>query len=261
MTARFILPKMVTQSPIVEHKLIDDMVWRMDFSAPEMVKQTLPGQFIHVRIPDNAQPFLRRPLSVCNIDKKTGTMSVIYRIVGDGTRRLSLLKKGDIVDCMGPLGTGFKLDAKKPLLIGGGMGIAPLVYLAEALAPNPVEIILGGRNKQELFWTDFFSKSCKQIHITTDDGSLGTKGFATDALPKILESGNFDAIYTCGPEPMMRGVAKIAKQHNISCQVSLEAHMACGVGACLSCTCETSGGKRAKICTDGPVFEASEVFI
>lgn len=254
------MSKLVVQAPIVEHLLIDDMVWRMDFSAPEIAKQSSPGQFVHICIPARNQPFLRRPLSISNINKQIGTISVIYRIVGDGTRRLAELKTGEKIDCMGPLGTGFSLDAKKPLLVGGGMGIAPLVYLAESFEQNPVEVLLGGRNKRELFWKDLFTKNCKQIHLTTDDGSLGTKGFVTTLLPQLLEKANYDAIYACGPQPMMETVAKMARERKIPCQVSLEAHMACGVGACLSCTFEATDGKRRKICTDGPVFDAMEVF-
>jgi dihydroorotate dehydrogenase electron transfer subunit len=140
------------------------------------------------------------------------------------------------------------------------MGIAPLVFLASALCPRPIEILMGGRTLQEMFWADIFSELCQKVHITTDDGTLGTRGFTLDMLPQVLEKGHYDMIYTCGPEVMMRGVAKLAQQFTVPCQVSLEEHMACGVGACLSCTCQASDGKRRKICSDGPVFWSEEVF-
>lgn len=254
-----ILPKLVEQAVIVEHKELTGAVREIILAAPQIAAETRPGQFVHVRIAKTLEPLLRRPLSISKADKERGTLHIIYRIVGRGTALLSELKPGDSLDCMGPLGNGFTLQGKRPLLVGGGMGLAPLVYLAQQFCPNPVEILMGGRNKEEMFWTDMFAELCQSLHITTDDGSLGTQGFTLDRLPDILSGQDFDMIYTCGPKVMMAGVVRYAAEHNIPCQISLEDHMACGVGACLSCTCAGTDGKRRKVCSDGPVFWAGEV--
>lgn len=253
------LPKMVEEASVIEHVWLSNKVRRLVLYAPKIAGQAVPGQFVHIRAADQIDPLLRRPLSLSNVNAEDGKLSLIYRVVGHGTEVLARLTFGDIVDILGPLGEGFALDAKRPLLIGGGLGIAPLIYLAGALKPAPVEILLGGRSKEEMFWTGLFKDKCS-LHITTDDGSLGVKGVTLDILPKLIEKGNFDRVYVCGPRPMMEGAAKIAKEYGIGCQVSLEEHMACGVGACLSCTCEGQDGKRRKICSDGPVFWAEEVF-
>lgn len=235
------------------------MVKQLTFQSPEIAAQALPGQFIHIRVADSYQPLLRRALSIADIDRNAGLVTVIYRIVGSGTACLAKLPAGTFIDCLGPLGHGFTVDCKHPLLVGGGMGLAPLVFLARTLCPNPVEILMGGRTRQEMFWTDIFSKLCQNIHITTDDGTLGSRGITLDILPELLDKGNYDMIYTCGPRPMMEGVAGLAGRLNIPCQVSLEEHMACGIGACLSCTCAANDDTRRKICSDGPVFWAEEV--
>ncbi|MCE5286415.1 MAG: dihydroorotate dehydrogenase electron transfer subunit [Pelosinus sp.] len=254
------MPKTVEEASVVEHVWLSNQVRKLVLYAPQIAKEAVSGQFVHLRVADQIDPLLRRPISLSSADAIDGKISLIYRVVGHGTERLSRLSFGEIVDCLGPLGQGFALDAVRPLLIGGGMGIAPLVFLAECLRPAPIEILLGGRTKEELFWTEIFKDNCEQLHITTDDGTLGTKGVTLDILPELLQHGKFDRIYVCGPRPMMEGAAKIAKEFGITCQVSLEAHMACGVGACLSCTCAGKNGKRHKICSDGPVFWAEEVF-
>jgi len=254
------LPKMVVAARVVENIEIGKQVKELVLYAPEIAAQTLPGQFLHIRVASATyHPLLRRPLSISNVDAEAGTVRTIYRIVGQGTAHLATLTKDDIVDCMGPLGTGFSLQGKRPLLVGGGMGLAPLVFLAGALCPRKIEVLMGGRTEEEMFWTSIFKDMCDNIHITTDDGTLGSRGVTLDVLPSLLETGNFDMIYTCGPRVMMEGVAKLAKQYQIPCQVSLEEHMACGIGGCLSCTCATSNGSRKKVCTDGPVFWAEEV--
>lgn len=218
-----------------------------------------PGQFVHVRVGEGCDPLLRRPISIAAANASEGTVTLVYRIVGRGTALLAKLEKGATVDMMGPLGGGFDLAAKQPLLVGGGMGLAPLIFLARAFCPRPVTVLMGGRSQDELYWQSIFADACREIHITTDDGTLGRRGFTVDLLPELLAGCDFDAIYACGPRPMLEGVARLAKAHNIPCQISLEDHMACGVGACLSCTCAGTDGKRRKVCTDGPVFRAEEV--
>lgn len=253
------MPKTVLKAAVVCNTEIGVKVKELVLYAPEIAVQAVPGQFLHIRVADSYHPLLRRPLSISNVDKEAGTVSTIYRVVGQGTACLSALTDKDFVDCMGPLGNGFTISGQRPLLVGGGMGLAPLVFLAGALCPRPIEILMGGRTKEEMFWTDIFYNKCNSVHVTTNDGSLGSCGVTVDLLPDVLESGAFDMIYTCGPRLMMEGVARLAGKYNIPCQVSLEDYMACGIGGCLSCTCAGSDGTRKKVCTDGPVFWAQEV--
>lgn len=235
------------------------MVKKMVLYVPAIALQAQPGQFVHVKVCGGH--LLRRPLSIADADGVNGLVTLIYRVVGSGTAQLALMAPNETVDCMGPLGRGFELNnGDKPLLVGGGMGIAPLLFLARALCPKPAQLLMGGRNAEEMFWPGMFHQVCQTIHVTTDDGSLGSRGTTLQLLPELMEQRPIDMIYTCGPRVMMEGVAKLAKQAGIPCQVSLEEHMACGVGACLSCTCEATDGKRRKICSDGPVFYAGEVF-
>ncbi|MBP2637605.1 MAG: pyrK 2 [Firmicutes bacterium] len=251
--------KTCVTAQVLEHGLIAGDVWNLVIAAPEIARQTKPGQFVHIRINDSLEPLLRRPFSIADCDAAKGTLTIIYRVVGRGTALMTQLKPGDTINCMGPLGNGFQLTAQRPLLVGGGMGLAPLLFLARAFCSLPATILMGGRNEQELFWPTLYAGVCKNIHITTDDGSVGQRGFTVDLLPELLQSGNFDAVYTCGPHVMLKGVVALADKHSIPCQVSLEDYMACGVGACLSCTCAGTSGKRLKVCTDGPVFAAGEV--
>ncbi len=253
------MTKNCVAAQVLEHSLIAGDVWNMVIAVPEIASITKPGQFVHIRINESIEPLLRRPFSIADCDAAQGTLTLIYRVVGHGTALMTKLKPGDTISCMGPLGQGFDLTAQRPLLVGGGMGLAPLLFLARAFCSCPATILMGGRNEQELFWPTLYSSICKNIHITTDDGSVGQRGFTVDLLPELLKQGKYDAVYACGPHVMLKGVAALAAQYGVPCQVSLEDYMACGVGACLSCTCASTSGKRHKVCTDGPVFWAQEV--
>ena len=160
---------------------------------------------------------------------------------------------------LGPLGNGFDMKAEHPLLVGGGMGLAPLLFLAKAFS-GKADVIVGGRNREEVFWTEIFQPHAREIFITTDDGSVGRKGFTTEILPELTEARDYDCIYVCGPEIMMKKISAIAAERGVPCQVSLERRMACGLGACLSCGCDTTDAKRVKVCKDGPVFWARDVY-
>ncbi len=255
------MKKHLTQAKIEKHTQLSEDMWEMSFISQQIASEALQGQFIHVRDPSRQNPFLRRPFSICSLDRNTGRITIIYRVIGVGTQHLAKIKEGEIIDAMGPLGNSFEIKGENPLVIGGGIGIAPLVLLADEFKAKGMNVaaLIGSRDKGEMFWPEYFPKGT-DIHVTTDNGSMGTKGFVTAALPELLENGNYDQIYTCGPEPLMAGVAKMAKERGIACQVSLEKHMACGVGACLSCACEKKDGTRVKVCTDGPVFDATEIF-
>jgi dihydroorotate dehydrogenase electron transfer subunit len=250
------LPKLALDTEILQNTKVGDDVYALTVHGGALVNQAQPGQFIHLQIPAE-NVFLRRPFGIADTDE--GTLTMYYRVTGKGTRALTGLQQGDTVNCLGPLGNGFSLSSKRPLLVGGGMGLAPLLLLAKSFQ-GEVDVLMGGRNHSELFWKDIFEPHVHEIFIATDDGSMGTKGFTTELLPELLSKRKYDCIYTCGPEIMMRGIARIAEQYDIPCQVSLEKRMACGLGACLSCVCDTANGARKKICKDGPVFWAQDVF-
>ncbi len=251
------MKKVIVKAPIVENRLLGNDVYKMLLDAPEIASQSKPGQFVQVKTGRLVDPLLRRPISIGDVED--GKLALFYRVIGHGTAWLASCRNGDTIDLVGPLGNGFKLDAKKPLLVGGGIGIAPLVLLARQFCPMPVDILLAGRCKEEMFWLGQFAGSCQHTYITTDDGSMGTKGTALALLPELLASGNYDQVYSCGPGPMLRAVSKETLAKGVPCQLSLEKYMSCGLGACLSCACTATGGKRVKVCLNGPVFMAGEV--
>ena len=252
------LLKLAMDGKILEHCCIGPQMYRLLVHCPAIARQSRPGQFVQVRV-ERGQLLLRRPISLADADAAAGTLTLIYRVVGKGTAAMAGLQPGDTINCLGPLGHGFSCTAEKPLLVGGGMGIAPLLFLAKAFAGR-ASILMGGRSAEEMFWPGLYDKLVQDIFITTDDGSMGTKGFTVTLLPQLLQKGTFDQVFVCGPEIMMRCAARIASEAGIACEVSLEKRMACGLGACLSCSIDTTDGQRKKVCKDGPVFPAQEVF-
>ena len=215
-----------------------------------------PGQFIHVLCGDGV--LLRRPISICDCGK--GWLRFIFAVRGEGTNLLSHKKEGDMLDILGPLGMGFDVSKKgegTAILIGGGIGIYPLINLAKALG-NDTEAILGFRNKDLIVLEDEFNKICNETHIATDDGSYGFHGLVTDVLLEQIKAKNVTSIYACGPMPMMKEIKKIALENNIHCQLSLEERMGCGIGACAVCVCKIKG-EYSKVCQNGPVYNAKEV--
>ncbi|MCD8198944.1 MAG: dihydroorotate dehydrogenase electron transfer subunit [Phascolarctobacterium sp.] len=250
------MAKTIADVKITEEYFLNDSTKLIEVYAPEIVRQAEPGQFVNVQVCRNSMPLLRRPLGIAGVDREKGTFSMIYRIIGDATKILAEACKGDTLSIVGPLGRGFDLSAEKPLLVGGGLGLAPLLFLADKLEGSAY-LLMGGRNREELFWRSLYEKICRKILVTTDDGSEGTKGTVMELLPQMLQEG-YDCVYVCGPVPMMKAVAAECIKAGIKCQVSLEKYMACGLGACLSCSFQGIG-KRLKVCTDGPVFWAEEV--
>ena len=233
---------------ITENTRIAPQIFRMRL-AGDVSAFTAPGQFLNIRI-DGL--YLRRPISLCDLTE--GELTIIYKTVGEGTQRLSKMKDGEKLDVLTGLGNGYDLSTAgdKPLLIGGGVGVPPLYYLAKQLRKEgkTPHVILGFNTKEEIFYeTEFKALGCG-VTVTTADGSYGEKGFATDALP-----ADYSYVYTCGPEPMLRAVYRASKT---SGQYSFEERMGCGFGACMGCTCKTVTGYK-RICKDGPVLRKEEI--
>lgn len=215
------------------------------------------GQFVSILV-DDADIFLRRPFSIHDIDEEKQTISLFIKAVGKGSRALQQKQKGDIVDIMYPLGNGYSLNnAGKVLLIGGGFGVAPLYLLAKQLQKKveEIHILVGARSKEHVLLTEKFA-GIAHIHITTEDHSLGEKGYVTD---HSIMNEHFDHIYTCGPTPMTRAIANYAMNRNIPCEVSLENMMACSFGVCLCCVTETINNENVTTCLQGPVFNVNQL--
>ena len=226
----------------------------------EPLPEMLPGQFVEVRVDDSPSTFLRRPISINNVDYERNELWLLVAAVGDGTRRLQQLRSGDTLNCVLPLGNSFTLPEKpgaKVLLVGGGVGVAPLLYLGrkiKAMGMQPT-FLLGARTAKDVLEKPLFEE-VGRVLITTEDGSEGEKGFVTNH--SVLASENFDLISTCGPKPMMMAVARYAYKNDIECEVSLENKMACGVGACLCCVEKTVEGNKC-VCKDGPVMNIKKL--
>lgn len=217
-----------------------------------------PGNFAEIRVDGSPSTFLRRPISIYDVDPETGAMKFLIQIVGEGTRHLSLLKEGENLNLIYPLGNSFSLPAGgKVLLAGGGVGVAPLMFLGRVLRQHGIEpvFILGFRTSDLVVERERF-EAFGRVHITTDDGSEGVRGFVTGH--PVWEEKGFSMVYACGPGMMMKAVAGKSKGLGIPCEVSLENTMACGFGACLCCVQKTVRGNHL-VCTDGPVFNAEDL--
>lgn len=214
------------------------------------------GQFAHIKVPGFT---LRRPISICGYDEKSGAMRLVFQVRGEGTRALAMLPEGTALDILAPLGHGFTLlpDAKRVILCGGGIGTPPMLPLAAHYKERALSINGFANAESVILGRDFEACGCETI-ICTEDGSRGIKGFVTLPLEQALANGA-DAVYACGPLPMLRAVAALCEKSGVFCEVSLEERMGCGVGACLVCTCEKADGLPARVCKDGPVFNAAEV--
>jgi len=254
------MTKYVVDAKVVGQRMLNAVTKQIDLIAPQIAAEAVPGQFVNVQVSRRTAPLLRRPLGVAGVDREHGVITLIYRIIGEATKILADVCSGDVISVVGPLGHGFDRSAKHPLLIGGGTGLAPLLYLAETMAAEGIkpDVIMGGRTADDLFWKDMYLDLVERMGLTTDDGSLGTKGTVMAELPLVLRRIHYDCVYVCGPAPMMKAVSAAVLEKGIKCQVSLEKYMACGLGACLSCSCQGIG-KRIKVCQDGPVFWAEEV--
>ena len=233
---------------VTENVRIAENVWKMVLESPELEEQK-PGQFVNIKL-DGL--YLRRPISVCESDP--GCLTIVYKVVGKGTEQMTRIRKRECLDVLTGLGNGYDLSKSgdRPLLLGGGVGVPPLVLLARKLREQGKEVtaVLGFNRKAEVFGeSDFRASHCKTI-VTTADGSYGVKGFVTDALPE-----EYSYFYTCGPEPMLKAVYRATKTGG---QFSFEERMGCGFGACMACSCKTITGYN-RICREGPVLEKEEI--
>ena len=238
---------------IITARELTDNVYAITMEAGGIGKKARPGQFLHIKCGDGV--LLRRPISIC--DCRDGYLKIVFLTKGAGTEWLSEKKSGQL-DVLGPLGQGFTLDGRNMLLVGGGLGVPPLLYAARE-ATGLTTAILGFGSKEQVILKDNFRDVCNKLILTTEDGSAGEQGFVTVPLARELETGGYDAILTCGPGPMLKAVAELAAQYGVPCQVSLEERMACGVGACLGCAVPMQNGENLRACHDGPVFDAEEV--
>lgn len=250
---------------VVSQEQIADNIFSMWIQA-EAAASAKPGQFISMYTNDGTK-LLPRPISICEIDKENGKLRVVYRVTGEktGTKEFSQMKAGDTVHIVGPLGNGFpleKAEGKKAFLMGGGIGVPPILELAKQLDCEK-QIVVGYRDEQTFLKEQFEANGA--LYISTEDGSVGTKG---NVMHAIAENNlTADIIYACGPTPMLRAIKNYAEENGIECYISLEERMACGIGACLACTCKSkekdhhTNVNNKRICKDGPVFLSTEVEI
>ncbi|MCH5252449.1 MAG: dihydroorotate dehydrogenase electron transfer subunit [Lachnospiraceae bacterium] len=243
---------------------IAEGIFSMWLLVPEIASQAVSGQFISLYC-ENKDTLLPRPISLCEINREEGTLRIVFRVVGAGTLEFSQKNAGEEIRVLGPLGNGFPVSecqtGKKAVLIGGGIGIPPLLQLSKEI-PGEVTVVLGYRNA-DTFLLQELEKAAQRVVVATEDGSIGTKGNVIDAIRGEKIQG--DVIYSCGPTPMLRGVKAWGLEENVPAWLSLEEKMACGIGACLACVCQStdvdnhSKVHNKRICKDGPVFLSTEI--
>ncbi|MDY7030638.1 MAG: dihydroorotate dehydrogenase electron transfer subunit [Thermodesulfobacteriota bacterium] len=286
-------------SKILYNKELSPGYYKIGLDCPDIASKAAPGQFIMIRVSNQLDPFLRRPFSIHMIHNsnaphdevdRNSRIDILYKVVGKGTEILSTAKEGGEIDIVGPMGNGFQIheDMTTAIFIAGGVGVAPLLGLAEEILlkkkmTRSLVLFLGGKTRTDILCVKDFERLGAQIHISTEDGSLGRQGIVTDQFVDYLESqdnapGSFSHCFACGPEAMLKEVAKITQKKEMPCQVSLETMMACGLGACLGCVVRSksqTGSKEPgndiishkdesmihhkKVCKDGPVFNSTEI--
>ncbi|MBA3061628.1 MAG: dihydroorotate dehydrogenase electron transfer subunit [Atribacteria sp.] len=258
---------------ILSRKEVAPNIFLNKLSAPSVAQEALPGQFIHIKCSIDNYPLLRRPLSIHRIDREKGEIYILFQVVGEGTKLLSQREVGDDLDVLGPLGNGFNIypESRKIMIVGGGIGVAPLLALCEESIRQgkEVRVLIGALKKELVIGEESFKILGAKVDVATDDGSYQYKGLVTDLLERIIkERWLADQIFACGPKPMLKKIVEISLDAHIDCQLSLEERMACGIGACLGCVCKikTKDKKEYKVkyeykrvCVDGPVFGGSEV--
>jgi len=250
-------------SEVVFNKRVAANTFFMGLRSPQIAAQARPGQFVMLRVGRGMDPLLRRPFSICGV-RKDDLVLILYRVVGRGTAIMCDVREGESLSVLGPLGSGFEMPQKeeKPLLVAGGMGIAPLIFLATIMEPGSFTFLAGFGSGEEIVATDEIDLSGIDLSISTDDGSAGHRGLVTELLENHLYgfNGGRSTVFACGPLPMLKEVAAITLDKDVPCQVSLEASMACGLGACQGCAIKRSSEQAVAyyhVCQDGPVFNVN----
>jgi dihydroorotate dehydrogenase electron transfer subunit len=253
------MTKLIEDLKVIENKRLNKDFFIIELEGNTKIPELNPGQFIQVRVDGCPETFLRRPISVHDVDYVKNTFKILIQIAGKGTETLSKIESGDTLNIIYPLGNSFSLPANgnKILLVGGGCGIAPLLFLGRSLKSNGFvpDILLGFRNKDRIIEFEEYLQ-IGNVFITTEDGSMGEKGYVT--THSIFATHEYDKIYCCGPDRMMKAIADYCKKKEIVCEVSLENLMACGIGACLCCVVDTVRGNLCT-CIDGPVFNVNDL--
>ncbi len=268
---------MLFKSMVLSNHEVSPGYYRMRVTAPPELLSASPGQFVMVKVRDSIDPLLRRPFGIFDIGVLPAAydggceqvyLEMLYKVVGKGTAMMATLHNGDVLDFLAPLGNGFRMGNPQgeKVLVGGGIGLAPLYFLAKKLVENSkVRLFIGGRTREDILCVTEFERLGIETYVSTDDGTLGACGLVTEVMERHLtEDGGDKTIFSCGPMPMLQAVADIARRRSIACQVSLEAHMACGMGACLGCVVKGSehGDSHPDyrcVCKEGPVFNFQQL--
>jgi dihydroorotate dehydrogenase electron transfer subunit len=248
--------------PVIEKTAISAGIYSYEILCPpDVIELVRPGQFVHIKIDGFT---LRRPISICEIDRRNNTLRIVFEIRGQGTAKLTGINVGDNIDMIAPLGNGFTLPEdihpnRRVILVGGGIGIPPLLAVAKIMKESSTAI-LGFRSYDKIILAGDFKRADSHVITCTDDGSVGFRGQVTTPLAEELDKNDVDKVYSCGPEPMLKAVIAECVKRDIPCEVSLEERMGCGVGACVVCACRTQSGMK-RVCKDGPVFDGKEVVL
>ena len=249
---------------IKKMKKLNEDTFLIRIKSEAIATRAVAGQFVNIRCSEGMDAYLRRPISICAIDREDNTFDLVYQVRGKGTRLLCGFESGDQIDVLGPLGRGFTLNPEHQhiVVVGGGIGTFPLLQLLKDHPAKKKTAILGFRTKELVVLEDKFKKHSHELLMATDDGSYGQKGFVTTLLEQMLIKERPHMVYFCGPAIMMKRGVEIVSKYGIPCEVSMEQRMGCGVGACLVCACKTKKGEDwdySHVCKDGPVFAGHEV--
>ncbi len=241
---------------VSEKKFLNSSFFKLKLKSKKTLPEINPGQFVEVQVNSDSKVLLRRPISINDVDSQTNEISLIIQTVGQGTKELAKINEGEEINLVYPLGNGFNIEGKNPLLVGGGVGIAPLLYLAKNFHAKGIKpkVLLGFRSQEQMIDLKEYEKYA-DVYISTQDGSVGSKGLVTE---NEIFTQSYDTIYTCGPTPMMKAISDYSLKNNIKCYASLENKMACGIGACLCCVQNTTEGHKCT-CTEGPVFNVKDI--
>lgn len=254
----------LSEFTVVANEEVARGVWHLALRCDELASLIRPGQFMNIEVPGDARHLLRIPLSYWKASPEAGVVDLVFAVAGEGTARLADMRPGEISTVIGPLGHGWRVPdgTGRALAVAGGVGAPPVVAACRALveAGHPCDVVLGAQTAPRLWGVEAAREAgASEVVVATDDGSEGIRGFTTAGMAQLLAQHDYDVVMTCGPQPMMAGVARMAAERGIACQASMERMMTCGFGACNTCNVAMAAGGYRACCTDGPVFDAREV--